>query len=111
MAHWKWVTGRISASYDPASDIQKMNTPVLVVLGGKDRPGLSAKWDEEWRKNLTLAGNPDCTVIEFLNADHGATSAGTHHQISADALPAYVPGYLDMVDAWLRAHQTLSAKN
>ena len=58
------------------------------------------------KKPRYMANNSDCTVIEFLNAEHGAAIAGTHHQIYSGGPPPYVPGYLDMVDGWLRAHQT-----
>jgi len=97
------------ASYDPTLDIQRMTMPVLVLLGGKDRPALSLKWNDEWRSNLARGGNSDSTVVEFLNADHGAAVAGTHHQVHSGGPPTYVPGYLDMVDAWLRVHQTAPA--
>ena len=99
---WEWV-----ATYDPASDIQKMTTPVLVVLGGKDRPELTAEWTDAWRRNLTVSG--DATVVEFLNGEHGAAVAGTHHQIHSGGPPTYVIGYLDIVDAWLRAHAASTA--
>ena len=46
---WEWV-----ANYDPALDIQKITMLVLVLLGGKDRPGLSVKWNEAWRRNLDI---------------------------------------------------------
>ncbi|HEY6389030.1 MAG TPA: alpha/beta fold hydrolase [Candidatus Acidoferrum sp.] len=98
---WEWV-----ATYDPTLDIQRMTMPVLVLIGGKDRPALSMKLNDEWRSNLTQSGNADSTVVEFLNADHGATMAGTHHTVYSGGPPTYVPGYLEMVDAWLKAHDT-----
>ena len=97
---WEWV-----ANYDPAADIQRMVKPILVVLGGKDRPDLFTAMNEQWRSNLALGGNPDSTVIEFLNAEHGAAVAGTHHIAYRGGPPTYVPGYLDMVDAWLGTHE------
>ena len=96
---WEWV-----ASYDPAPDIQRMTMPILVVLGGKDRPELFTNMNEQWRNNLALANNSDSTVVDFLNAEHGAAVAGTHHIVYSGGPPTYVPGYLDMVDAWLGAH-------
>lgn len=98
---WEWV-----ASYDPAPDIQRMSMPILVVLGGKDRPELFTLMNEQWRSNLNLGGNPDSTVVEFLDAEHGAAVAGTHHTIHSGGPPTYVPGYLEMVDAWLGAHKS-----
>ena len=101
---WEWV-----ANYDPTLDIQSMTMPVLVLLGGKDRPALSLKWNDEWRSNLARGGNSDSTVVEFLNAGHGAAVADTHHDVYTGGSPTYVPGYLEIVDAWLRAHQTAAA--
>jgi hypothetical protein len=101
---WEWV-----ASYDPAPDIQRMTMPILVVLGGKDRPEVFTPMNEQWRRNLTLGGNSDSTVVEFLNAEHGAAAVGTHHIIYSGGLPTYATGYLEMVDAWLAAHMALKA--
>lgn len=101
---WEWVT-----SYDPAPDIQRMTMPVLVLIGGKDRPGLSDKMNQQWRSNLALGGSSDSTLVDFLNAEHGIASAGTHHNIHAGGAPTYVAGYLEIVDAWLLAHETPSA--
>jgi len=47
------------------------------VLGGKDRPDLFTAMNEQWRSNLALGGNPDSTVIEFLNAEY---KLGHHQQ-------------------------------
>jgi len=102
---WEWV-----ANYDPAPDIQRMAKPILVVLGGKDRPALFTAMNELWRSNLALGGDPDSTVIEFLNAEHGAAVPGTHHIIYSGGPPTFVPGYLDMIDAWLRAHDVEAPK-
>jgi hypothetical protein len=101
---WEWV-----ASYDPATEIKLLTMPVLVLLGGRDRPGLSGKMNEQWRSNLLLGANSDATLIEFLNAEHGAAVVGTHHAIYRGGPPTYVTGYLEIVDAWLRAHELPSS--
>jgi uncharacterized protein len=101
---WEWVT-----SYDPAPDMRHMTMPVLVVLGGKDRPELSNQMNQQWRSNLALADNSDATLMEFLNAEHGIAMVGTHHNIYGGGRPTYVAGYLDIVDAWLRAHEASSS--
>ena len=75
------------------------------MIGGTDRPPLSSKALEMWQKDLAASAVKDGTLLDFLNAEHGAAMVGTHHQIHAGGPPTYVPGYLDMVDAWLGAHQ------
>jgi uncharacterized protein len=97
---WAWVP-----TYDPAPDIRGLQMPVLVVIGGRDRPSLAATMAAQWRSNLAQAGNTDATVVEFLSAGHGATVPGTHHV--GPAPQTFVPGYLEMVDAWTRAHQLI----
>jgi dienelactone hydrolase len=98
-AKWEWVP-----TYDPALDIQKLNIPILVVLAGKDRPALSATALQAWRENLVASPDQDATLVELLNAEHGAAVPGTHQKIHSGGAPTYVTGYLDLVDAWLRAH-------
>jgi pimeloyl-ACP methyl ester carboxylesterase len=92
---WAWVP-----EYDPLPDITRMRMPVLVLLGGRDRPALSAEMNQRWR--TSLSSNPDATVVEILNADHGMVVPGTHH--TGGVAQSYVSGYLNIVDGWLRAH-------
>jgi pimeloyl-ACP methyl ester carboxylesterase len=111
-AKWEWVP-----TYDPAQDIQQIRIPVLVVFGGRDRPPLSAVAQERWRMALSKAGNKDATELVFIDAEHGATVDGTHERYLAAAAPdskdasrhvggppKYAPSYLEVVDAWLKAH-------
>jgi pimeloyl-ACP methyl ester carboxylesterase len=96
-AKWQWV-----ADYDPVPDITRLSVPALVVLGGRDRPGLSERWARTWREGLVAAGNRDATIVELLGADHGGVVEGTHHV--GGAPQTFVPGYPELVDAWLRTH-------
>ena len=89
---WSWV-----ANYDPLDDIRKLRVPVLVVLGAQDRPALAPVMRDRWLDGLST--NKDATVITLLGAGHGATVAGTHHHGPGQT---YVPGYLQLLDAWLR---------
>jgi pimeloyl-ACP methyl ester carboxylesterase len=88
---WSWV-----ASYDPLDDIRRLRVPVLVVLGAQDRPGLASDWRNRWLDGLSA--NREATVLDLLGAGHGGTVAGTHHHGGGQT---YVPGYLQLVDAWL----------
>jgi pimeloyl-ACP methyl ester carboxylesterase len=96
---WEWV-----ATYDPVQDIQQIQIPVLVVFGGLDRPTLSALAQERWRNALMKAGNQDATELVFLNAGHGITVGGSHEVFLSGGMPKYAPGYLEVVDAWLKTH-------
>ena len=111
-AKWEWV-----ATYEPARDLEQLRVPVLVVFGGRDRPALNAAAFERWRAYMTKAGNKDATLIEFVDAGHGATVGDTHGLYLAAAAPGdkggghagrnaptYAPGYLEVVDAWLKSH-------
>jgi pimeloyl-ACP methyl ester carboxylesterase len=89
---WSWV-----ANYEPLDDIRKLRAPVLVALGAQDRPTLAPEAQKRWLDGL--GGNKEATVITLLGAGHGATVAGTHHHGPAQT---YVPGYLQLLDAWLR---------
>lgn len=89
---WSWV-----ANYDPLDDIRKLRVPVLVILGAQDRPILAPESQKRWLDGLSA--NKDATVITLLGAGHGATVAGTHHRGPGQT---YVPGYLQLLDAWLR---------
>jgi pimeloyl-ACP methyl ester carboxylesterase len=93
-AKWSWVP-----ELEPKEDIAKMRLPVLVMLGGRDRPTLTAEMSQRWRSSL--ASNMDATIVEMVNAGHGMV-VGAHH-MNGEA-HSYAPGYLEMVDGWLRAH-------
>jgi uncharacterized protein len=96
-SQWSWVP-----TYDPAEDLRRLRMPVLVVLGAQDRPSLAPQMRTRWIEGLAAAGNKDATVLELVGAGHGATVAGTHHH--GGPPPTFVPGYLELVDAWLKAH-------
>ena len=93
---WEWVP-----TYDPLDDIAHLNIPVLVVLGGRDRPGLVELAEERWLSALHKNQNSDATVVVFTSAGHGITT-GTHHPDVKQN--RYAPGYLELVDSWLRVH-------
>jgi uncharacterized protein len=89
---WSWVP-----NYEPLDDVRRLRVPVLVVLGAQDRPTLAPESQKRWLDGLS--GNKDATVITLLGAGHGATVAGTHHHGPGQT---YAPGYLELLDAWLR---------
>lgn len=95
-AKWQWV-----ADYDPATDLSRLLVPTLVVLGGRDRPELTAQMERAWQDAFAAAGNRRATIVEFTGAGHGGVVEGTHHAGAAPQM--YIPGYVEMVDAWLSA--------
>jgi dienelactone hydrolase len=101
--NWSWVP-----TYDPAADLRGLAMPALVILGGQDRPALAPQARTRWIDGLAAAGNKDATVIELVGAGHGANVAGTHHH--GGAPPAFVPGYLELVDAWTASHLAGAAR-
>ena len=91
--------------YDVASDWAKVRVPVLGLFGGLDvqvdagqnRRGLGAA--------LALGGNTDLTVRVFPSANHLFQVAKTGSPDEYAKLPmAFVPGFLDTLRDWLRAH-------
>jgi pimeloyl-ACP methyl ester carboxylesterase len=93
---WEWVP-----TYDPQGDIARLNIPVLVVLGGRDRPGLAEIAEERWLASLHKAGNSDATVLVFIAAGHGITTGAHHLDVRSIT---YAAGYFELIDAWLRVH-------
>jgi hypothetical protein len=83
---------------------------VLVIYGGKDTS--SGPPDElvaTIRRGLMKGGNDDVTVRIFAGADHSLCRSETGGRKKAlakaptsDAAPDFVPGYLDLMTAWLR---------
>jgi uncharacterized protein len=80
---WQWV-----AEFDPLPLIEKMRTPVLVVLGGKDHllpVELSA---QRWQQGLAAAGNVDAVVKVLPEVNH-AGRLGEMHSNDSPISPEY----------------------
>jgi len=92
---WSWV-----ADYDPGPDIERIQVPALIVLGGADRHQVAVEAEKQWRSALARAENRDAVVAFFLAAGHGITVGGSHESPHHQ----FAPGYLEMVVAWLAAH-------
>jgi pimeloyl-ACP methyl ester carboxylesterase len=96
--------------YDTGPSWEKVGCPVLVIYGDKDTS--SGPPDELVaiiRRGLTKGGNGDVTVRIFAGADHSLcrSEAGGGKDALAKAPttgagPDFVPGYLDLMTAWLR---------
>jgi pimeloyl-ACP methyl ester carboxylesterase len=79
---------------------EKVKCPVLAIYGKDDRqvpPNLNAT---RLRAYLSEANNGDCEVIVISGADHVLARTGSG--LNGD----FIPGYLDKMTAWIRAHTT-----
>lgn len=84
---------------------EKVKCPVLAICGEDDRevpPNLIAT---RLREYLSEANNRDFEVIVIPGADHVLAKTGSGS--NGD----FVPGYLDKMTAWIRAHTTGTGPN
>ena len=96
--------------HDTGPSWEQVRCPVLVIYGDKDTS--SGPPDElvaTIRRGLVKGGNDDVTVRIFAGADHSLcrSEAGGRKEALAkapkiDVAPDFVPGYLDLMTAWLR---------
>jgi len=96
--------------YDTGPSWEKVRCPVLVIYGDKDTSsgppdGLVATI----RRGLARGGNDDVTARIFAGADHslcrsepGGRKEALPRAPKGDAAPDFVPGYPDVMTAWLR---------
>jgi pimeloyl-ACP methyl ester carboxylesterase len=91
--YWSWI-----ATYDPASDVEKLSVPVLLMFGGKDAMTPPASIDY-WSRSLSRS-NANVTVRLFPEAGHGITvgETGLH-----DSAAPRASGFWEMAIAWLNA--------
>jgi len=118
--------------WNPVKVMEQTTIPVLVLLGDQDRNMDPLQAAVAWRQALEKAGNPYSRVELFPNANHGlvfsetgcpdadlqwleeyARSLGYESLAAAGAavqenpelmsLFPYAPGYLDLIEEWLRA--------
>lgn len=88
---WQWV-----ATYDPASDIQRIKFPVLLLFAEKDESSPSEQSLSLWRAGLRKAGNRRVNWKIFASAEH-------HFLVPAqtDGWPSIAPGYYETQIDWL----------
>lgn len=86
--NWAWV-----ATFEPRDSIEKMDIPVLVLLGGKDPLTPTRDSALEWRESL--ASGAACSLVRvFPNAGHGIRTGGHGGDFAA--------GYFETQLDWLR---------
>jgi pimeloyl-ACP methyl ester carboxylesterase len=87
---------------------EKVACPVLAILGEDDRwvpPNLIAT---RLRQYLVEVKNPDFEVIVIPGANHVLTTTGPDMDMN-QSLREFVPGYLDKMTSWIKAHSTSSS--
>lgn len=94
--NWQWV-----ASYDPASDIEHLQCPLLLMFGDQDTEHPTEAAIQGWRAGLKKAGNNELTLMVFPGAGHGIRMGKAHrdHQRAP-----FADGYEEAMLGWLWLH-------
>lgn len=94
--NWRWV-----ASYDPASDLEKVHCPLLLMFGDQDTQHPTQAAIKAWRAALQRAGNDKLTLMIFPGAGHGIRMSKSHrdHQRAP-----FADGYEEAMLGWLWLH-------
>ena len=91
--------------YDIAADWAKVRVPVLGLFGGLDVQVDANQNRKGLESALALGGNTDLTIHVFPSANHLFQVAKTGSPYEYAKLPmTFVPGFLDTLRDWLRAH-------
>jgi len=88
-ANWQWV-----ATFNPSDSIASLESPVLVILGGKDPLTPATPTQRAWKANLD---SEDCRsrVVIFPDAGHGIRTAAHHGP--------FAEGFFEVQRDWLAA--------
>ena len=89
------------ASYDPASDIEHLKCPLLLMFGDQDREHPTEAAIKGWREGLKKAGNDELTLMLFPGAGHGIRMAKA--QMDHRRAP-FADGYEEAMLGWLWLH-------
>jgi len=102
----KGLRGQID--FDPAPIWEKVNCPVLVLLGELDANVPTKISAEIIERGLKKGGNKDYTIRILPKANHGLLEAEkTGYSVESVHLTRYVPGYMDGMANWLLKRVTV----
>ena len=88
--------------YDPAKDLEKLNVPVLSLVGGLDAQ-VSIKQNKDRMENALLVAGVPYKFVVFEKANHFFQSANTGLKDEYDTLDkAFVDGFLDSISSWIK---------
>ena len=99
--NWFWQWWRLRGGYDPASALEKIRCPVLVLLGEVDWAIPSKQSGAAFERAFKKSGNRDYTVRVLPKANHGLLEGETGFASESPRLKRYVPGYMDGMANWL----------
>lgn len=89
--------------YDPAPELSKVECPVLLLFGGKDKQILVSQNLELMKDILHEAGNNEVQVITYPDANHLFQKAETGSPMEYGRLDkAFVPDFLDDITNWIK---------
>lgn len=94
--NWSWV-----AAWDPAPFIRRLEMPILLMFGDKDRQHPTAIAVKKWKEGLEEAGNDDATIMIFPGAGHGIRMRAEH---SGAGRAPFADGYAEAQIGWLWLH-------
>jgi uncharacterized protein len=87
--------------FDPAPIWEKINCPVLVLLGELDANVPTKISAEIINRGLKKGGNRDYTISILPKANHGLFEAETGFSTESPRLKRYVRGYMDGMVDWM----------
>ncbi|TAK60714.1 MAG: alpha/beta fold hydrolase [Bacteroidetes bacterium] len=101
-ANWSWV-----ATWDPASHIEKVSCPVLLMFGDKDTDHPTEISIKKWRDGLKKAANENVTLVVFPGAGHGIRM---REGFTGSGRPPFADGYSELMLGWLWQHVVTTTK-
>jgi len=94
--NWSWIV-----SYDPTPDIAKVNFPVLLMFGDKDKEHPTELAVEKWKEGLKKSGNDKASIMIFPGAGHGIRMKEDY---KGEGRPPFADGYAEVMVGWLLYH-------
>jgi uncharacterized protein len=101
-ANWSWV-----ATWDPAPQMAKITSPVLLMFGDRDTEHPTATAVQKWREGLQRAGNDQVSIMVFPDAGHGLRMREGH---TGPGSAPFADGHLEVMLGWLWRHVVDGAK-
>jgi hypothetical protein len=97
-------------AYDPASDWQRVDVPVLGLFGGRDVQVVTAQNEPALRAALEAAGNEDVRIVVLPDANHlfQAAESGAVEEYASLA-PEFTSEFLPTLVEWVTARAGMTS--